>query len=889
MSITEKYRKDYKPYPFDVKSIHLDFDFHNQHCDVTSSIEFRRKDDANKDEPLFLNGEELELLSISLDNVILTTSAYRTSESGLVISDVPDKFTLDIQNRIYPAKNTSLNGLYQSNHKYCTQCEAEGFRRITYFPDRPDVLTKYSVTIEAKQEGFPYLLSNGELTSSESLDNGRHKANWHDPHPKPSYLFALVAGDFDLLEDQYTTRSGRAVDLQIYVDKGKLNQCHFAMESLIKSMRWDEQKYALEYDLNRYMIVAVGDFNMGAMENKGLNVFNTAYVLANDKTATDADFAGVEAVIGHEYFHNWTGNRVTCRDWFQLSLKEGLTVFREQQFSGDMNSESIQRIDDVKTLRTFQFPEDAGPMAHPIRPDSYIEMNNFYTHTVYIKGAEVIRMLETIIGKRTFNQGVRHYLKKHDGQAVTCEDFVVAMEEVSGKDLTNFRHWYSQSGTPAVEVTGVYAEETGLFTLEFEQSCPSTPGQVHKLPFYIPVTLGLLDSNGETVELSIDSEHTNVLFDLNAKMSEITVFLDAPHQKISFKGLTKEPTPSLLRGFSAPVKLDYDYTSEQRLQLISSDSDPYVKWQANQELVKTVVDNILKSHDSDAIDHSAIEVILTSRRAIMADQSIDPAFKALQLELPSLLEISETYLPIPIQQLSDIWPEFKRRIATALLPELTFLADDCQQQLANPELSKSDAAQWRRLLVSTLMLAAASGDAAIHAKAEKLYHSEQSMTIKQGMLSLIHHNYTAQSDDILQHFYHAWQDEDLVIDKWFAIQSTLSSDDIFERMQALTSHADFNLNNPNKVRSVLMRFAMANPSKFHDESGLGYELISRYVVKLNKINPQVAARLCGAFNGWRKLECESRKKMIKKSLEFILSHENTSPDVYEIANKALAD
>jgi aminopeptidase N len=528
-------------------------------------------------------------------------------------------------------------------------------------------------------------------------------------------------------------------------------------------------------------------------------------------------------------------------------------------------------------------------MAHPIRPDSYIEMNNFYTHTVYIKGAEVIRMLETIIGKRTFNQGVRHYLKKHDGQAVTCEDFVVAMEEVSGKDLTNFRHWYSQSGTPVVEVSGVYAEESGLFTLEFEQSCPSTPGQTHKLPFYIPVTLGLLDSSGETVELTIDSEHTNLLFDFNATKSEITVFLDVPHQKISFKGLTKMPIPSLLRGFSAPVKLEYDYTSHERLQLISSDSDPYVKWQANQELVKTVVDSILKSHDSDAMDHSAIEVILTSRRAIIADQSIDPAFKALQIELPSLLEISETYLPIPIQQLSDIWPEFKRRIATALLPELTSLADDCQQQLTNPELSQSDAAQWRRLLVSTLMLAAASGDAAIHARAEKLYHSEQSMTIKQGMLSLIHHSYTAQSDDILQHFYDAWQDEDLVIDKWFTIQSTLSSDDIFERMQTLTSHADFNLNNPNKVRSVLMRFAMANPSKFHDESGRGYELISRYVVKLNKINPQVAARLCGAFNGWRKLECESRKKMIQKSLEFILSHENTSPDVFEIANKALAD
>lgn len=889
MSITEKYRKDYTPYPFDIKSIHLDFDFQEEHCDVKSSIEFRRKADAEKSAPLIMNGEELELLSISLDTVILTPSAYRTSDDELVINDVPDKFTLKIENRIYPAKNTTLNGLYQSNHKYCTQCEAEGFRRITYFPDRPDVLTKYSVTIEAESKDYPYLLSNGELTSIETLDNGRHKASWQDPHPKPSYLFALVAGDFDLLEDDYTTRSGRDVALQIFVDKGKLDQCHFAMESLKKSMRWDEQKYGLEYDLNRYMIVAVGDFNMGAMENKGLNIFNTAYVLANDKTATDTDFYGVEAVIGHEYFHNWTGNRVTCQDWFQLSLKEGLTVFREQQFSGDMNSESIQRIDDVKTLRTFQFPEDAGPMAHPIRPDSYIEMNNFYTHTVYIKGAEVIRMIETILGKRTFNQGVRHYLKKHDGQAVTCEDFVVAMEEVSGKDLTNFRHWYSQSGTPVVEVNSIFHEEDATFTLEFEQSCPSTPGQPHKLPFYIPIRLALINADGSEHELVIDSEHTNATFDLNSKKTEVTVFLDSPHQRMRFNTIGETPTPSLLRGFSAPIKLAYDYTPQQRLALISSDSDPYVKWQANQELVKEVVDTLLQCESYSSIDEGLLSDLLASRRAIIADDSIDPAFKALQIELPSLLEISETYAPIPIQKLSELWPHFKKQVAVALLPELSALVEQCEVKLANSALEQSEAAQWRRLLVSSMMLAGASGNQTFFDKANTLYSTHQSMTIKHGMMTLIHHCYTNQSEEIIEHFYTTWQDEDLVIDKWFATQSTLATDDIFERMQALTSHADFNLNNPNKVRSVLLRFAMANPSKFHDESGRGYDLVTRYVVKLNKINPQVAARLCGAFNGWRKLECESRKQMIKKSLEFILAHENTSPDVYEIANKALAD
>lgn len=888
-NIAEKFRKDYQPYPFDLKQVSLDFDFQKDHCIVKSKLDFNKKSEIERNElnDLILNGGELELLSISLDRVALTPESYRLVDGLLTISDVPANFVLEITTKIYPAKNTSLNGLYQSNHKYCTQCEAEGFRNITYFPDRPDVLTRYEVTIEAEQEGYPYLLSNGELLEQKALDNGRHMARWADPHPKPSYLFALVAGDFDLLQDDFETRSGKPVQLEIYVDKGKLDQCHFAMESLKKSMRWDEQTYGLEYDLNRYMIVAVGDFNMGAMENKGLNVFNTAYVLANDKTATDTDFEGVEAVIGHEYFHNWTGNRVTCQDWFQLSLKEGLTVFREQQFSGDMNSEAIQRIDDVKTLRAFQFPEDAGPMAHPIRPDSYIEMNNFYTHTVYIKGAEVIRMMETILGKAVFNQGVRHYLKKHDGQAVTCEDFVVAMEEVSGKDLKQFRNWYSQAGTPELNLHGQWLADENQFVLEIDQHCPPTPGQSYKNGFYIPLRMALIGADGKA--LSIDIAESDVEYDIVNQGREIVVMVNKSHQRLVFEQLDAMPTPSLLRGFSAPVKLSYPFNTEQRLQLISDDTDPYVKWQANQELVKYVVDNCLNIQaKNEAITADIVDELVRSRLAIIADDSIDPAFKALQLELPPLSSLMENWSPIPIAELIASWPVIKQHVSHAIKEPLNLLCERCDKELANENIERQDASKWRRLLCTAMAILANTHDDEVYEKAVGYYTSSSSMTIKQAMLCIIHHHFTDRSEPWLSDFYDNWQDEQLVLDKWFAIQATHAGEDAYDNVLELLNHADFTLTNPNRVRSVVGRFVLANPAQFHHESGRGYELLGKYVIKLNKKNPQLASRLCSGFNGWRHLNCEHRQEMIKKQLEKILAVENVSADVFEIANKALS-
>lgn len=887
-NIQEKFRKDYKPYPFELNSVDLQFDFDVKSCLVTSQLEFSKKPDAEANQDLVLDGQELELVSLALGGVKLSRSSYREVDNQLIIPDVPNEFTLSVQVKIKPHKNTSLNGLYLSNHKYCTQCEAEGFRRITYYPDRPDVLSRFTTRIEAEKKEFPYLLSNGELIEHGALDDGRHFAKWVDPHPKPSYLFALVAGDFDLLQDSYETTSGNKVALEIYVDKGKIDQCDFAMRSLIESMRWDEQTYGLEYDLNRYMIVAVGDFNMGAMENKGLNVFNTAYVLANDKTATDTDFQGVEAVIGHEYFHNYTGNRVTCRDWFQLSLKEGLTVFREQQFSGDMNSESIQRIDDVKTLRAFQFPEDAGPMSHPIRPDSYIEMNNFYTHTVYIKGAEVIRMMETILGPQKFNEGVRHYLQKHDGQAVTCEDFVIAMEDVSNKDLSQFRLWYSQAGTPELNIRHSLNNERGRWQLEIEQSCAPTPGQPNKASFYIPLKLSVFDENGQALPLYELRSKDDVHIDISEDGKEAVVLLSEQRHVLYLDNIYTPLVPSLLRGFSAPVNLSYPFQLDECLHLLAHDDDPYVCWQTNQQIIKSVVDKLLSSPDRDqqTLD-KLIEPLVASRKVFLEKGIEDPAFFALQLELPSLSYLMESYRPIPIADLLEIWPMIQASVSNALQTELVDALDVAQAQMKKNITDRQWQSSWRRFFTTVCQLMAYSKSIPVLQQICDFYAQFNNMTIRQRLLCVITHYYPEHSKNYLEDFYDAWQDEELVIDKWFSFQATQGDDSCYEQMLELLEHPDFSMTNPNKVRSLIGAFARSNPTQFHHETGRGYAFVAKQVIKLNKTNPQLAARTCGAFNGWRSLECKQRQKLIKAQLKKILETENLSADVFEIANKAL--
>jgi len=888
-NIVEKYRADYKPYPYLLKTTDLEFYFYEEYCRVISKLRFERNlaDNAPEENILILEGQNMELMSLSLDGVMLSHSSYQVTDEQLIIEDLPNSFLLTVETKIQPEKNTTLNGLYKSNKKYCTQCEAEGFRNITYYPDRPDVLSVYNTYIETDIESYPYLLSNGELQEQGVLEGERHFARWSDPHPKPSYLFALVAGDFDLLEEQFTTTSGKKIKLEIYADKGKIDQCHYAMESLVKSMQWDQDKYALEYDLDRYMIVAVGDFNMGAMENKGLNIFNTAYVLANDKTASDNDFQRVEAVIGHEYFHNWTGNRVTCRDWFQLSLKEGLTVFREQQFSGDMNSEAIQRIDDVKTLRAFQFPEDAGPMAHPIRPDSYIEMNNFYTHTVYIKGAEVIRMLETILGKEQFNQGVRHYLSKHDGQAVTCEDFVVAMEDVSGLDLTQFRNWYSQSGTPEVNLQGSWNSESKEWTLEIDQSCPATPGQIHKLPFMIPLKMSLIDAAGKALELKPETTDQLLNYSYGEDKTEIILQLCKAQHRVTFKDIECDAVPSLLREFSAPVKLNYPYSTEQRQHLISRDSDAYVRWQANQELTQSVIEALLREQGEQDMDE-IVAPLVACRKFLLTDQQAEVSFKALQLELPSLAYVMELFNPIPVDALISIWPKLCKSVSAQLHSELIATVNDCRAQLSSTSISREQGAPWRKLLNASVSILAYGESEQARQLIADLYDSYDWMTIRQHVLQTTCHYYPNNSTSMLADFYDSWQEEDLVIDKWFALQASQPNDAVFETINDLLQHADFQITNPNRVRSVLATFTRANPSQFHHKSGRGYTLLADQVIRTNKMNPQLSSRLVSAFNGWRQLDCVDRQTTIKHELQRILDTEDLSADVFEIANKALA-
>lgn len=872
------YRSDYKAYPFDIENVYLSFDLKPDATVVESELDILRKSGSAADEPLRLDGVDLELLSIAIDGQALDESQYRLIEDGLEVLAVPDSSRLSIKVKISPETNTSLEGLYLSSGKYCTQCEAEGFRKITYYPDRPDVMSKFTVRIEVDAEEFPHLLSNGNRIDYGALESGKHFAVWEDPFKKPSYLFALCAGDYDLLTDSFQTMTGREVRLEIYVDKGKLEQCHHAMASLKKAMKWDEEVFGLEYDLDIYMIVAVGDFNMGAMENKGLNIFNTKYVLASQDTATDTDFIDVEGVIGHEYFHNWTGNRVTCRDWFQLSLKEGLTVFRDQEFTADQTDHGVKRIEDVKVIRSHQFAEDAGPMAHPIRPDSYIEMNNFYTVTVYNKGAEVIRMYQTLLGRDGFKRGLDVYFERHDGQAVTCEDFVRAMEDANHYDLKQFRRWYSQAGTPEVHVESQYDADKRQLTLNLKQSCPVTPGQKDKEPFHIPLKVGLLDAYGSDIELKPIAVNDN-----DAQVEGDIIHVTGEAQKVTFDDVPEKVTPSLLRGFSAPVKLDYNYSQGDLIFLFGHDSDLFNRWQSGQELFSQVIFELCdKLEAGQALFFN--DSVIQAAKNILDDTELDGQFKSLALTIPSVSTLIEEVDSINIDHLIEARNYLKHKLAQEL--ELDWLLHYQTNHHVGDFAQDKEAIAKRAIAGTCLSYLVSLEKDDVYRLALKQLDSANNMTDASTALQLIMHSNYENKLAVAEDFYQKWQNEDLVVNKWLMVMATDPEDETIDRIESLLDHPSFELKNPNKVRSLIGAFTSANPSQFHRADGRGYQYLARQIKALYAVNPQTAARLTGAFNRWRKFD-EKRQLKMREQLEEILQMPGLSKDVFEIASKAL--
>jgi aminopeptidase N len=824
---------------------------------------------------LKLDGIGLKLLSIKINGVDLAEDDYQLTDEQLIINNPPQQaFQLTTQVEIKPKTNKLLSGLYLSSGKFCTQCEAEGFRRITYYLDRPDNLSIFTVKIIADKAQFPFLLSNGNLQQQGELENGQHFALWHDPFPKPSYLFALVAGDFDLLEDHFTTMSKQPVLLQIYVDKGQLDKCQYAMESLIKSMQWDERVFGREYDLERYMIVAVSDFNMGAMENKGLNVFNTKYVLASKSTATDDDFIGVEAVIGHEYFHNWTGNRITCRDWFQLSLKEGLTVFRDQEFTSDLHSRAVKRIQDVQIIRSAQFAEDAGPMAHPIRPDSYIEMNNFYTVTVYNKGAEVIRMQHTLLGADGFKKGMDYYFDKFDGQAVTCEDFIQSMETPNQKDLSQLRLWYSQAGTPVVEVLKEqWNEAEQSFTLVLKQHCDDTPGQTDKKPFLIPFKMALVSDDGNQLKVTLNGETaTEFVLEFNQNQTEFV-----------FTEVNQSVVASLLRDFSAPIKLIREVSNQQLLSLYVNDSNSFSQWDAGQVLVSRIIWDYYDAINNDGIYQLPENFVAGVKSILSIDK--DPDFIALLLQFPGVSVLQADRDEIDIVALYRA----RKAVLTALCKKLTDELTSLWKQLRDKIQNSDETLQsgYRSLANQCLSMIHYGNDEILAELASRQFKFATNMTDELAAYKeLVSLEDNKLSKDAIEQFYKRWNDQDLVMDKWLMVQACCSQTGALNRVQELWSHPVVVHTNPNKVRSLIAGFTM-NIEAFHNKDGSGYEWFSDRIIELDSINPQISARLVSALNNWKKYD-SNRQQLIKSSLHKILEKPTLSKDVYEIVSKALA-
>ncbi len=873
---TVTYLKDYTPPDYIVESVDLVFELEENSTLVNSRLLLKRNA-ANVSEtvPLVLSGEELELASVAIDGTPLEIGQYSVDEDSLTIKEAPFEFTLEIQTRINPAANTALEGLYVSSGMFCTQCEAEGFRRITYYLDRSDVMSRFTTRIVADKNRYPVLLSNGNLVDKGELDDGRHWAKWEDPYRKPSYLFALVAGNLECLEDQFVTRSGRVVELKLYVEPGNLDKCQHAMESLKRAMKWDEDTFGLEYDLDIYMIVAVGDFNMGAMENKGLNVFNTAYVLAKPETATDTDYENIEGVIGHEYFHNWTGNRVTCRDWFQLSLKEGLTVFRDQEFSADMGSRAVKRINDVRMLRARQFPEDAGPMAHPVRPESYVEINNFYTATVYEKGAEVVRMIHALTGQTGFRRGIDLYFERHDGQAVTTDDFVAAMADANGIDLSQFKRWYNQSGTPEVSVHGEYDASEQIYSLTLTQTCPPTPGQKTKQPFHIPIHLGLLDKNGKDLPLVLDD---GLVIDRDNPLQ-----LQEASETYRFTGISERPVPSVLRGFSAPVNLQQELSDEDLAFLFAHDSDSFNRWEAGQQLAIRILQRMIHSLQNG--ETPKVETLFVDAvDRMLENKSLDKALVAESLVLPGeayLTELADVADPDAIHQARQF---MRAKLAESLKDRLDKVYRD--NTIPGGYKFSAEAAGKRRLRNEVLSLLLETGDEAIVNMALIQFDGADNMTDRIAVVAALANIECAQRQTVLDSFYQAANGDALVLDKWFAVQAASHLPGTLAEVLKLMGRPEFDIKNPNKVRAVIGTFSHRNLVRFHEADGSGYRFLADHVIELNSINPQIAARLVGAFNRWRKYN-SARQKLAKSELERILETPKLSKAVYEIVSRNL--
>jgi aminopeptidase N len=860
--------KDYQPPAWRVERTRLHFELEEEQALVRAQLSVSRNPDAGARQPLELLGDDtLELVQLSIDGRALSGGDYRRAAGKLLIPEVPERFTLECVTRLLPQENTALEGLYKSDGIFCTQCEAEGFRRITFFPDRPDVMSVFTTTLVADKARYPVLLSNGNPIASGDADGGRHWVTWEDPWPKPCYLFALVAGDLAWREDHFTTASGREVALRIYAERKDLDKLDHAMVSLKKAMRWDEAVYGREYDLDIYMIVAVDFFNMGAMENKGLNIFNTACVLAHPKTTTDAAFQRVEAVVAHEYFHNWSGNRVTCRDWFQLSLKEGFTVFRDAEFSADMNSRTLKRIEDVTRLRTAQFAEDAGPMAHPVRPESYIEISNFYTLTVYEKGAEVVRMLHTLLGAQLFRQGCDLYFARHDGQAVTTDDFVRAMEDVSGRDLNQFRRWYSQAGTPRLTVADQYDGATGRYTLMVRQSCPPTPGQPHKLPFHLPLAMGLLAEDGT---------------ELCSRVLELT----EAEQVFHFDAIDRRPVPSLLRGFSAPVKLDYPYTDQQLLLLLGHDTDGFNRWDAGQRLCVRLLQQQIEAWRRGEPLHCE-QTLVDAWRDLLDDASLDPAMVAQLLRLPSEAQLSELADEIDVDAIHEAREFMRIALARALEPHWLTAYQRCDAATGpySPDAASIGLRSLKNLALAYLI---ATGAEPWLELAHQQFEQSDNMTDQQAALTLVAHSgFREVGAELLETFYLQWQHEPLVMNQWLAIQASDPAPGALERVIALSHHPVFDVRNPNKLRALIGGFCNQNLVQFHAEDGRGYAWLADWILRLDRQNPQIAARLLTPLTRWKRYD-PVRRAMMREQLQRMMDTTELSADVYEVVSKSLA-
>ena len=888
------HRADYTAPAFHIESVELTFDLDPAKTRVLNKMTLRRNPDVAV-QPLKLDGEELNLARVLVNGL---GTSFKMEGECLVLENLPegnDSFALEIFTTCAPIKNTKLSGLYVSQDSFFTQCEAEGFRRITYFLDRPDVMTSYTVTLRADKAKYPVLLSNGNLVEEGVLEDGRHFAKWVDPHKKPSYLFALVAGQLVAREQRITSRAGKDHLLQVFVRPGDLDKTEHAMNSLMASVAWDEARFGLPLDLERFMIVATSDFNMGAMENKGLNIFNTKYVLANQATATDMDYAGIESVVGHEYFHNWTGNRITCRDWFQLSLKEGLTVFRDQEFSMDLctdaSARAVKRIEDVRVLRTAQFPEDAGPMAHPVRPDSYIEINNFYTVTIYEKGAEVVRMMQTLVGRDGFAKGMKLYFERFDGQAVTCDDFAQSMADANPDSslahlLPQFKLWYSQAGTPHLGASGRYDAAAQTYTLDLTQSCAPTAGQSDKAPFVIPVLMGLVGSaSGTALPLTVqgsgDAPASNHLFVMTGQAASIT-----------FTGVTEEPVPSILRGFSAPVVLDFDYTDAQLLTLLANDPDPFNRWEAGQRLALRSAMHSIAAHAHSTGATTLNDAYIDAMRSVLRSPVLDAAFKELVLTLPSETYVAEQLDVVDPQQVHAVREAMRMQLAVALQTDWQWAFAEHQGNGAyRPDATSAGRRALAGMALGYLCLAATqTGDSVWPGKALQRFKDAGNMTDRANALQALVSSGHALAAPALARFHTLFKNEELVLDKWFAIQAGAPDrgGSVLPAVRQLTAHPDFNIRNPNRARSLIFSYCSANPGGFHRADAAGYVYWSERVLELDGINPQVAARLARALDRWKRL-AEPYRSAACEALKRVAAKTDLSNDVREVVDRALAD